>query len=84
MSVAAFLKKHGSSLLSRDKGCAGTHNPPEPLSAGTPLAAHHEAADLSRVSLDGVHGTFAYVDGDRVVWMDDEGCVHLTLKRFLK
>lgn len=38
----------------------------------------------SIVALDGVEGVVAYVDGDRVVWADDEGAIHMTLPKFLE
>ncbi len=40
------------SLPHRAESRAGTHDSPEPLSAGSPLASHHDAADLDLESFD--------------------------------
>lgn len=36
------------------------------------------------VSFEGASGVVAFLDGDRVVWVDDEGFVHMTLRKYVE
>lgn len=37
----------------------------------------------ANVSFEGASGVVAFLDGDRVVWADDEGRIHMTLTKYL-
>ena len=51
--------------------------------ATTPRAPAGRFPPGTTVTLDGITGVVAFTDGDRVVWCDDSGVIHLTLTKYL-